>query len=97
MPLDVPLFLSFLSFSLFLLSLSRTERLARDIVRDMGGHHIVVLCVLKGGYTFFADLLEYIKALNQNSDKSVPLTVDFIRLKSYCVSQPLHVSLTLLQ
>lgn len=84
-------------FSLSLLSLSRTERLARDIVRDMGGHHIVVLCVLKGGYTFFADLLEYIKALNQNSDKSVPLTVDFIRLKSYCVSQPLHVSLTLLQ
>lgn len=65
---------------------SRTERLARDIVRDMGGHHIVALCVLKGGYKFFADLLDYIKALNQNSDKSVPLTVDFIRVKSYCVS-----------
>lgn len=52
----------------------------------MGGHHIVALCVLKGGYKFFADLLDYIKALNQNSDKSVPLTVDFIRVKSYCVS-----------
>ncbi|KAI4897596.1 hypothetical protein NFI96_032132 [Prochilodus magdalenae] len=26
----------------------RTERLARDIVRDMGGHHIVALCVLRG-------------------------------------------------
>lgn len=65
---------------------SRTERLARDIMRDMGGHHIVALCVLKGGYKFFADLLDYIKALNQNSDKSVPLTVDFIRVKSYCVS-----------
>lgn len=65
---------------------SRTERLARDIIRDMGGHHIVALCVLKGGYKFFADLLDYIKALNQNSDKSVPLTVDFIRVKSYCVS-----------
>ncbi|KAL0154606.1 hypothetical protein M9458_048869, partial [Cirrhinus mrigala] len=60
-----------------------TERLARDIVRDMGGHHIVALCVLKGGYKFFADLMDYIKTLNQNSDKSVPLTVDFIRLKSY--------------
>lgn len=69
--------------------LSRTERLARDIIQDMGGHHIVALCVLKGGYKFFADLLDYIKALNQNSDKSVPLTVDFIRVKSYCVSYPL--------
>ncbi|XP_061532557.1 hypoxanthine-guanine phosphoribosyltransferase-like isoform X3 [Phycodurus eques] len=63
--------------------MDRTERLARDIVRDMGGHHIVALCVLKGGYKFFADLLDYIKTLNQNSDKSVPLTVDFIRVKSY--------------
>ncbi|KAF6735012.1 Hypoxanthine-guanine phosphoribosyltransferase [Oryzias melastigma] len=68
------------------LIMDRTERLARDIIQDMGGHHIVALCVLKGGYKFFADLLDYIKALNQNSDKSVPLTVDFIRVKSYCVS-----------
>lgn len=71
---------------------SRTERLARDIIQDMGGHHIVALCVLKGGYKFFADLLDYIKALNQNSDKSVPLTVDFIRVKSYCVSCLLLIS-----
>ncbi|XP_034735861.1 hypoxanthine phosphoribosyltransferase 1, like isoform X1 [Etheostoma cragini] len=69
------------------LIMDRTERLARDIIRDMGGHHIVALCVLKGGYKFFADLLDYIKALNQNSDKSVPLTVDFIRVKSYCNDQ----------
>lgn len=88
--------LSYKTSCLFLFSLSlkcyidvfccRTERLARDIIRDMGGHHIVALCVLKGGYKFFADLLDYIKSLNQNSDKSVPLTVDFIRVKSYCVS-----------
>ena len=52
----------------------------------MGGHHIVALCVLKGGYKFIADLLDYIKALNRNSDRSIPMTVDFIRLKSYCVS-----------
>ncbi|KAK6477174.1 hypoxanthine-guanine phosphoribosyltransferase-like [Huso huso] len=65
------------------LIMDRTERLARDIMRDMGEHHIVALCVLKGGYKFFADLLDYIKALNRNSDKSVPLTVDFIRLKNY--------------
>uniref|UniRef100_A0A3B4YLR4 Hypoxanthine phosphoribosyltransferase n=1 Tax=Seriola lalandi dorsalis TaxID=1841481 RepID=A0A3B4YLR4_SERLL len=65
------------------LILDRTERLAREIMKEMGGHHIVALCVLKGGYKFFADLLDYIKALNRNSDRSIPMTVDFIRLKSY--------------
>ncbi|KAF4081437.1 hypothetical protein AMELA_G00161300 [Ameiurus melas] len=65
----------------------RTERMARDIVHDMAAQHIVALCVLKGGYTFFADLMDYIKTLNQNSDKSMPLTVDFIRLKSYSNDQ----------
>uniref|UniRef100_A0A8C9FCG0 Hypoxanthine-guanine phosphoribosyltransferase n=1 Tax=Pavo cristatus TaxID=9049 RepID=A0A8C9FCG0_PAVCR len=69
------------------LILDRTERLARDIMQDMGSHHIVALCVLKGGYKFFADLLDHIKALNQNGDKSVPITVDFVRIKSYCVSK----------
>ncbi|XP_070320336.1 hypoxanthine-guanine phosphoribosyltransferase isoform X4 [Odocoileus virginianus] len=65
------------------LIMDRTERLARDVMKEMGGHHIVALCVLKGGYKFFADLLDYIKALNRNSDRSIPMTVDFIRLKSY--------------
>ncbi|NWH94083.1 HPRT phosphoribosyltransferase, partial [Aegithalos caudatus] len=53
-------------------------------MQDMRSHHIVALCVLKGGYKFFADLLDHIKALNQNGDKSVPVTVDFVRIKSYC-------------
>ncbi|KAL4613538.1 hypoxanthine-guanine phosphoribosyltransferase-like isoform X1 [Arapaima gigas] len=66
------------------LIMDRTECLARNIVEDMGGlSPVVALCVLKGAYKFFADLLDYIKALNQNSDQSVPLTVDFITLKSY--------------
>ncbi|XP_026948225.1 hypoxanthine-guanine phosphoribosyltransferase isoform X1 [Sagmatias obliquidens] len=69
------------------LIMDRTERLARDVMKEMGGHHIVALCVLKGGYKFFADLLDYIKALNRNSDRSIPMTVDFIRLKSYCNDQ----------
>ncbi|XP_062923296.1 hypoxanthine-guanine phosphoribosyltransferase-like isoform X2 [Mobula hypostoma] len=67
--------------------MDRTERLARDIMKDMGGDHIVVLCVLKGGYKFFADLLDYIKALNRNQEESLPMTIDFIRLKSYCNDQ----------
>ncbi|XP_031470864.1 hypoxanthine-guanine phosphoribosyltransferase-like isoform X2 [Phasianus colchicus] len=70
------------------LILDRTERLARDIMQDMGSHHIVALCVLKGGYKFFADLLDHIKALNQNGDKSVPITVDFVRIKSHCNDSP---------
>ncbi|XP_066050993.1 hypoxanthine-guanine phosphoribosyltransferase-like [Chamaea fasciata] len=70
------------------LILDRTERLARDTLQDMGSHHIVALCVLKGGYKFFADLLDHIKALNQNGDKSVPVTVDFVRIKSYCNDSP---------
>ncbi|XP_005406462.1 PREDICTED: hypoxanthine-guanine phosphoribosyltransferase-like [Chinchilla lanigera] len=69
------------------LIMDRTERLPGDVMKEMGGHHIVALCVLKGGYTFFADLLDYIKALNRNHDKSIPMTVDFIRLKSYCNDQ----------
>ncbi|KAM8983186.1 hypoxanthine-guanine phosphoribosyltransferase-like isoform 1-T1 [Ara ararauna] len=70
------------------LILDRTERLARDIMQDMGSHHIVALCVLKGGYKFFADLLDHIKALNQNGDKSVPITVDFVRIKSNSNDSP---------
>lgn len=70
--------------------LQRTERLARNIMDDIGDHHIVVLCVLKGGYTFCVDLVEYIKVLSRNSSRSIPMRVDFIRLKSYCVSTKLH-------
>ncbi|XP_035579354.1 hypoxanthine-guanine phosphoribosyltransferase-like [Zalophus californianus] len=64
------------------LIMDRTERLARDVMKEMGSHHIVALCVLKGGYKFFADLLDYIQAVNRNSDRSILMTVDFIRLKS---------------
>ncbi|XP_046569902.1 hypoxanthine-guanine phosphoribosyltransferase-like isoform X1 [Haliotis rubra] len=61
----------------------RIERLARDIMRDFSHEAIVGLCVLKGGYKFFTDLLDKLKALNRNSEVSVPMAVDFIRLKSY--------------
>ncbi|KAK7011575.1 hypoxanthine-guanine phosphoribosyltransferase-like isoform X3 [Biomphalaria glabrata] len=61
----------------------RTERIARDIVEDFGHEPIVGLCVLKGGYKFFTDLVDKIQILNRNSRQSVQLAVDFIRLKSY--------------
>ncbi|XP_058506176.1 hypoxanthine-guanine phosphoribosyltransferase-like [Solea solea] len=69
------------------LILDRTERLAREIMKEMVGQQIVALCVLKGGFKFFADLLDYIKVLNRNSDQSIPMTVDFIRIKSYSNGQ----------
>ncbi|XP_037132587.1 phosphoribosyltransferase domain-containing protein 1b isoform X2 [Syngnathus acus] len=67
--------------------MDRTERLARDIMDDLGDHDIVVLCVLKGGYQFCADLVDKIKALSCNSDRTIPMRVHFIRLKSYLNDQ----------
>ncbi|XP_060553693.1 hypoxanthine-guanine phosphoribosyltransferase-like [Ruditapes philippinarum] len=61
----------------------RIERLARDITQEFNDEGLVALCVLKGGYKFFTDLLDRIKMLNRNTEKSIPLAVDFIRLKSY--------------
>ncbi|KAF5890524.1 hypoxanthine-guanine phosphoribosyltransferase-like [Clarias magur] len=63
--------------------MDRTERLARDIMDDLGDHDIAVLCVLKGGHQFCSDLVDRIQVLNRHSSRSLPMTVDFIRLKSY--------------
>jgi len=46
----------------------------------------VALCVLKGGYQFFTDLLDFIKAYSSTAEHSFQMQVDFIRLKSYVVS-----------
>ncbi|XP_055084650.1 phosphoribosyltransferase domain-containing protein 1b isoform X2 [Periophthalmus magnuspinnatus] len=67
--------------------MDRTERLARNIMDDLGNHDIVVLCVLKGGYQFSADLVDRIKALSCNSNRTIPMRVHFIRLKSYLNDQ----------
>ncbi|NWQ79735.1 PRDC1 protein, partial [Columbina picui] len=61
----------------------RTERLAKEIMQDIGDNDIVVLCVLKGGYKFCADLVEHIKNLSRNSERFISMKVDFVRLKSY--------------
>lgn len=60
--------------------------MAKDIMQDIGYNDIVVLCVLKGGYKFCADLVEHIKNLSRNSERFISMKVDFVRLKSYCVS-----------
>lgn len=68
--------------------LDRIERLARDIYNDLGNKPIVVICVLKGGYKFFADLTDKLVTLNRSSSQgSLPMSLDFIRLKSYVNDQ----------
>ncbi|KAJ7391752.1 hypoxanthine phosphoribosyltransferase 1 [Desmophyllum pertusum] len=61
----------------------RTERLARNICRDVSKGPLIGLCVLKGGYQFFGDLMDCIRTINSNGEQSVQMSVDFIRLKSY--------------
>ncbi|XP_036616887.1 phosphoribosyltransferase domain-containing protein 1 [Trichosurus vulpecula] len=69
--------------------MDRTEKLAKDIMNDIGYCDIMVLCVLKGGYKFCADLVENLKNISRNSDTFVSMKVDFIRLKSYQNDQAL--------
>jgi len=64
----------------------RIERLARDITTDLSSEPLVAICILKGGYRFFADLCDKIQAIGRNSERSIPMSLDFIRLKSYEVS-----------
>lgn len=61
----------------------RVEKLALDIKEDVGHEPLVCLCVLKGGYKFFGDLVNRLEALNTVTEEPIPLSVDFVRLKSY--------------
>ncbi|KAI9593257.1 phosphoribosyltransferase-like protein [Syncephalis fuscata] len=62
--------------------MDRIERLAKLIVDDSDGP-LIVCCVLKGGHQFFADLVNCIKKLNTGLGHSVPLHLEFIKVKSY--------------
>ncbi len=80
-----------------LLKSNRIERLACDIAIDLANEPFVALCVLKGGYQFFSDLLDKIRQLYRYRSSSETLSkdllderldaqqirVEFIRLKSY--------------
>ena len=63
-----------------------TARLAQQICAGLK-QPIVALCVLKGGYQFFTDLLDFIKTYYSMAAKSLQIQVDFIRLKSYVVQE----------
>uniref|UniRef100_A0A4W4DSK4 Phosphoribosyltransferase domain-containing protein n=1 Tax=Electrophorus electricus TaxID=8005 RepID=A0A4W4DSK4_ELEEL len=63
--------------------MDRIESIARDILEDLGQHTLMVLCVLKGGYKFCADLVDSIKAQSRSTNCPLTVRVEFIRLKSY--------------
>lgn len=55
---------------------SRVRELGEMISRDYRGDSVVAVCVLKGAFAFFSDLVRHI-------DDEVDLQVDFVRLASY--------------
>ncbi|MDR2573900.1 MAG: hypoxanthine phosphoribosyltransferase [Desulfovibrio sp.] len=54
---------------------ARVRKLAKDIDSLYGNEPLVVICVLKGAFVFFSDLVRFLR--NKN------LEVDFVRLSSY--------------
>lgn len=56
---------------------ARVEELADRINRDYEGRELCAVCVLKGAFVFFADLVRRIR---------VPLLLDFMAVSSYGVS-----------
>ena len=70
----------------------RIERLAVDIAIDLDNESFVALCVLKGGYVFFNDLMDKIRSFYRyrypnsgpkDHEMGQQIRVEFIRLKSY--------------
>lgn len=71
----------------------RIERLGFDISRDLGNEEFIFLCVLKGGFQFFNQLLEVVRQYHRfNADQSLVgiqagkarrIQAEFIRLVSY--------------
>jgi len=53
---------------------TRVKELAAEISRHYGEEPLVMVCVLKGAFIFFADLVRAV---------DIPMEVDFVRLASY--------------
>ncbi|GMR53816.1 hypothetical protein PMAYCL1PPCAC_24011 [Pristionchus mayeri] len=59
----------------------RVRRLAHDIHSSIGSQPLALLCVLKGSYKFFTALVD--ELTSARFDCPHPMTVDFIRCRSY--------------
>ncbi|KAI9360799.1 phosphoribosyltransferase-like protein [Zopfochytrium polystomum] len=60
----------------------RVEKLAQDIAIECN-NPVVACCVLKGASVFFADLMKSLKKLRNSRNESIPLSFEFIKVKSY--------------
>ncbi|ORZ21598.1 phosphoribosyltransferase-like protein [Absidia repens] len=74
--------------------MDRVQKLARLIVDENDGP-LVVCCILKGGHQYFADLINCIKKLTTTRGHSIPLSLEFIRVKSYQNDQSVDVKISL--
>ena len=67
----------------------RIEKLAGDIFEDLNSQNgfveLSAVCILKGGYRFFSDLLDNLNALNTTSGRSIQLSIDFIKVHIFNV------------
>jgi hypoxanthine phosphoribosyltransferase len=52
----------------------KVEELALQISRDYAGKELVLVCILKGAFTFTADLMRQL---------TIPATIEFIQVASY--------------
>ena len=61
------------------------DYLALDLFNDLDREKpITALCVLKGGYQYFVDVMKYLKQFCATmGNRAVQINVEFIRLKSY--------------
>ncbi len=53
---------------------ARVKELAAEIDRDYADKHLVMVCILKGSFMFFSDLVRYL---------SLPTEIEFMRVSSY--------------
>ncbi len=64
------------------------QRLAAHIVESyesMGIKNVSLMCVLKGGFKFFSDLVEEMQRIIWARKTELCIAVEFIRVKSYTV------------
>ncbi|KAJ3120927.1 hypoxanthine phosphoribosyltransferase 1 [Nowakowskiella sp. JEL0407] len=64
------------------LILDRVEKLAQLIAKDTE-NPLVACCVLKGAHVFFADLTASLKKLRNKNGQSIPMSFEFIKVRSY--------------
>ncbi|KAI8331063.1 phosphoribosyltransferase-like protein [Chlamydoabsidia padenii] len=74
--------------------MDRVQKLARLIVEQNDGP-LVVCCVLKGGYQYASDLVNCIKKLTTVTGQTIPISLEFIRVKSYQNDQSIGVNISL--